>query len=98
MKALFDLERTTPPKVWNKYHKSVPPNAIYIGRGSPYGNPFPISETCTREESIAKFREYLDSNEQLKVLIRRELRGKDLVCFCKPKACHGDYIFEIANF
>ncbi len=25
------------------------------------------------------------------------LRGKDLICFCKPKRCHGDSILEKAN-
>jgi hypothetical protein len=30
--------------------------------------------------------------------VRRELRGKDLVCWCKPgKPCHADVLLEIAN-
>jgi len=28
---------------------------------------------------------------------KRELRGKDLVCFCAPNACHGDVLIEVAN-
>jgi len=28
---------------------------------------------------------------------RRELRGKILGCHCKPKACHGDILAEIAD-
>jgi len=26
-----------------------------------------------------------------------ELRGKDLVCFCAPAACHGDLLPRLAN-
>ncbi len=30
--------------------------------------------------------------------IRRELRGKNLACFCSPgKACHADVLLKIAN-
>lgn len=28
---------------------------------------------------------------------RAELRGKDLVCWCAPKACHADVLLDIAN-
>jgi hypothetical protein len=28
---------------------------------------------------------------------KRELSGKDLVCFCAPKGCHGDVLLEVAN-
>jgi hypothetical protein len=27
----------------------------------------------------------------------RELRGKDLVCWCAPDACHGDVLLVLAN-
>jgi Domain of unknown function (DUF4326) len=26
-----------------------------------------------------------------------ELRGRDLVCWCAPLACHGDVLIELAN-
>jgi hypothetical protein len=26
-----------------------------------------------------------------------ELRGKDLVCWCAPKPCHGDVLLRLAN-
>ena len=26
-----------------------------------------------------------------------ELRGGDLVCFCAPRACHGDLLLRLAN-
>lgn len=60
----------------------------------------------TREEAIDRYRTYITDlikNEDFSV--RRELRaivqaaiaGKDvyLVCYCKPKTCHGDILREI---
>jgi len=33
-----------------------------------------------------------------KVMIRAELRGKDLACFCPlDQPCHADVLLEIAN-
>ncbi len=29
--------------------------------------------------------------------MKAELKGKDLVCWCAPKACHAETIMEIAN-
>jgi hypothetical protein len=26
-----------------------------------------------------------------------ELRGRDLVCFCAPRPCHGDLLLRLAN-
>jgi hypothetical protein len=26
-----------------------------------------------------------------------ELRGKDLICWCAPEACHADVLLELAN-
>jgi hypothetical protein len=80
------------PRVLNKHRDAIPPTAVYCGRGSPYGNPFPITPTLTRRKAIEKF-----VREVLPTLDVSALRGKDLVCFCKPKACHCDHILEKAN-
>jgi hypothetical protein len=85
------------PQVHNKYHNSAPADAIYIGRGSPYGNPFVIGKDGSRDDVCDKYSALVEGNEKLKSLIKRELRGKHLVCFCKPQRCHGDYILNIAN-
>lgn len=85
------------PSVFNKRSESVPVNAVYIGRPSKWGNPFVIGKHGTREEVIAKYRDYLMSNSTLLASAKRELRGRDLVCFCAPLPCHGDVLLEIAN-
>jgi hypothetical protein len=76
-------------KVYNKHHKNYPPDAVYIGRGSPYGNPFPIDANNSRDEVCDRF-----EKEILPNLDVSRLAGKDLICFCSPKRCHGDSILK----
>jgi len=85
------------PKVYNKYHNNAPNGSIYIGRGSPYGNPFPITKTDDRDAVCDKFEQLVESSTELKAKFISELKNKDLVCFCAPKRCHGDYLLKIAN-
>lgn len=80
------------PKVHNKRAGTAPAGAVYIGRGSPWGNPFPISKGMTRDDVCEKF-----EREVLPTLDVSALAGKDLVCFCKPARCHGDAILAKAN-
>ena len=84
-------------KVHNKYHNTAPKNAVYIGRGSPWGNPFIIGKDGTRDEVCDKFEDMLRQNPDCIESIKSSLRGKDLVCFCKPQRCHGDILLKIAN-
>jgi Domain of unknown function (DUF4326) len=49
-----------------------------------------------RLEGIEKFRRYLLGNEKLMGELH-ELKGKDLLCWCAPKPCHGDVLLEFAN-
>jgi hypothetical protein len=86
------------PEVHNKYHETAPPGAVYIGRPSPWGNPFSVEE-YGRTVALQLFKKWVlsDRRAALRDQARRELKGKDLVCFCKPKDCHGDIWIEIAN-
>ena len=70
---------------------------MYIGRPSKWGNPFVIGPDGTREDVIRKFEEYLMLNPVLVEAAKKELKGKDLVCFCAPLSCHGDVLSRIAN-
>ncbi len=83
--------------VYNKHHGTVPPGAVYIGRGSPFGNKYVIGLDGTRDEVCDKHAESVLYDPQMIAMIKRALRGKDLVCFCKPRRCHGDVLLEIAN-
>ncbi len=89
--------------VVNKHH-GVPYN-VYIGRPSPFGNPFThmagysaAKYRCTtREESIEKFREWFLAQPDLVERARRDLKGKVLACWCAPLPCHGHVIAEIID-
>lgn len=70
---------------------------VYIGRPSLWGNPFTIGKDGTRAQVIVKYQAWLDANPNLKARARSELRGKVLACWCKPLACHGDILSEVAN-
>ena len=85
------------PKVINKHNDVIPPNAVYIGRPSKWGNPFAIGKDASREVVIEKYREWLFERPELIEAAKRELAGKDLVCFCAPKKCHGDVLLEVSN-
>lgn len=85
-------------KVLN-YYKITPlenTNSIYIGRGSIWGNPFVVGKDGTREECVAKYEQYLLTRSDL-LLQLPVLTGKDLVCYCAPKLCHGDVLLKYAN-
>jgi hypothetical protein len=82
-------------RVWNKNRGNAPEGAVFIGRRSRHGNIYVIDLHGTRAQvihlhkmSIACRPEYLDSLD--------ELSGKDLLCFCVPKACHGDILLWLA--
>lgn len=86
------------PKVLNKHKDTaIPLDAVYIGRPSKWGNPFVIGRDGDRDDVIDQYYDYLMDNPELIAAAKKELRGKDLVCFCKPKACHGDLLLKIAN-
>ncbi|MCF4130102.1 DUF4326 domain-containing protein [Methylobacterium sp. SyP6R] len=69
--------------------------AVYIGRGSKWGNLFVIGRDGTRAEVIAKYVVWLaDQHHLLRAL--DELRGRDLLCWCAPLACHGDLLKYLA--
>lgn len=91
-------------RVYNKrIDKDIPKDAVYVGRPSKWGNPFVIGIDGTREEVITKYKKWLeeialaDYAAYGTVAIKTELKGKDLVCWCAPEACHADVLLELAN-
>lgn len=91
-------------QVFNKREKMVPAGAVYVGRPTVWGNPFSHLDGTTaayrvasREVAVARFAEWLESQPTLVARARRELRGRDLVCWCAPLACHADVLLRVAN-
>jgi len=83
---------------------------VYIGRkhntNNHYGNPFRIDKEVTREESLKRFRLWIDGMDYIDIEPERmewilknlkHLKNKTLGCWCKPKACHGDILADLAD-
>jgi hypothetical protein len=77
----------------------MPPGCVYVGRPTKWGNPFSLDEwhpARVRDD----FRRWVRAPEQaeLRAAARRELRGKDLCCWCHEDAewCHADEWLVIA--
>lgn len=87
------------PTVHNRYHGNVSAldDVVYIGRPSKWGNPFVVGKHGSRGECVELYRQWMTPDNPLYQQAKQELVGRDLLCFCKPKACHGDVLLEIAN-
>ena len=85
------------PRVLNKKTDDTPPDAVYVGRPSKWGNPFIIGRDGDRGEVIAKYADWLDGMVHNGRLDLDELQGKGLACFCAPLPCHADVLLELVN-
>jgi hypothetical protein len=91
-------------KIWNKRDPNTPQDAIYVGRPTKFGNPYShlpntkaLHRVKNRSEAIRQYRIYLQHQPELIEAAKRELRGKDLVCWCAPAECHATVLMEVAN-
>jgi hypothetical protein len=84
------------PKVYNK-HGNYPPDVRYIGRGSIAGNPYVVGRDGTRDEVCDKYEALIEANPLFKKRLIAYCKGRNLLCFCKPLRCHGDYLLRISN-
>lgn len=83
----------------------MPPNTVYVGRPTKWGNPFErkrfATGTLARPGDIVWwFEAHLNQGEAkiTKYEIKRELKGKNLACWCPlDQPCHADILLEIAN-
>ena len=76
---------------------SAPASAVYIGRGSEWGNPYRIGKDGDRALVIAKFRAYAEARLKREPSWLEPLVGQDVVCFCAPLACHGDVLASLVE-
>ncbi|MFA5158180.1 MAG: DUF4326 domain-containing protein [Patescibacteria group bacterium] len=74
----------------------MPPNTVYVGRPSKWGNPiFTKNYNKTAQQG---FREYIGGLLFCDPNYLKELRGKNLCCWCKlSEPCHADVLLELAN-
>ena len=83
---------------------------VCVTRPGPWGNPFsgalasakPSQKHAVRAEAVRRFRHaLLNGGASLSFTVeqvRRELRGKNLACWCPlDEPCHADVLLEVAN-
>ena len=79
----------------------IPENTVVVSRPSKWGNDWRVGKDGTAAECVAHHKRRLDGNVwtfPTRDDIERELRGKNLACWCKLGApCHADTLLEIAN-
>lgn len=83
----------------SRRHK-LPPNSKSVARPHKYGNPFKV-EDYGLDNALMLYRTWLAEHPDGKRIAadaKRELRGKNLACFCKlDAACHADILLVVAN-
>lgn len=79
---------------------------VYIGRGTPLGNPYPMSYKHSRDEVCDDYASYLKLKlaqrdkpimKALESMVDRLETGEYLMiaCHCAPLRCHGDTVKEV---
>ncbi|GIK44892.1 MAG: hypothetical protein BroJett012_07950 [Betaproteobacteria bacterium] len=92
-------------EILNRHHlKGMPwpKGALYVGRGTPLGNPFVIGQDGDREECIARYRPWLEEkichgNPAILTALVGAKRANALVCSCTPAPCHAAVIAELSE-
>jgi hypothetical protein len=87
----------------------MPPNTVYVGRGSRWGNPYVFGQ-CNPDKPgrmsvmvsasalTNAFRGYAARCIESDPSWIDPLRGKDLACWCPlDQPCHADVLIELAN-
>lgn len=83
--------------------RAIPANAVYIGRAmkgieaSKFQNPYKMFKEEQRDYVCEEYRKHLWRQIKAGEITKAdllELDGKDLVCWCAPKACHGDTLLK----
>lgn len=90
--TISEAKMTDGPKVFKVGDPDIPEGAVYIGRGTKWGNPFRIGQHGDRAKVIELF-----ETLTLPKIDVEPLRGRSLVCNCAPLACHGHSIMRKLN-
>jgi hypothetical protein len=76
----------------------MPGEAIYVGRPTEWGNPWPVKKSMSLSEVLIAYERYLVRQADTGALDLAELRAHDLVCWCPlDRPCHADILLRLAN-
>jgi hypothetical protein len=90
----------------------LPGGSVKVARPTKWGNRYVVTPgavpgslsggryTCVRtaEEAVACFERLLIDSPELVEMAKRELKGRDLACWCdEDEPCHADVLLKYAN-
>lgn len=85
------------PQVLNFHEVSIDwATTVSIMRPNKYGNPYVVGRDGTRGQCIVRYQDHI-KRTFAREEVMADLEGKDLLCCCKPKPCHGDWLLKWAN-
>ena len=90
-----------PTRFGNPYHVEAPRHrSNYVVRRAVAT----VSYYQDCESAVRAFRAYVERDRALQRMIREQLRGRNLACWCplvdwkgRPWPCHADVLLEVAN-
>ena len=89
---------TKPIRIKHKRGVALPDNTTYVGRPTPWGNKTKVGPGDTNHFAVACFRDDLRADPELVARIKKELKGKNLACYCElSEECHADVLLALAN-
>lgn len=91
---------SAPQRIQLKREKGwrMPPNTVKVTRPGKWGNPVKKTPDVTAHFVVSCFWDHIRAHPEMIESAQRELRGKNLACFCKlTDECHADVLLEIAN-
>jgi hypothetical protein len=81
---------------------TMPDGAIYVGRGSPWGNPFVVHQPAspeTRANAKSLFAAYATGRILGDLDWLDALEGHDLACWCAlDQPCHADVLIALIRY
>ena len=92
------------PRIYSRRKGATPapPDAVYVGRGTPWGNPYEMLNEAFRDTVCNMFANYAAERLKREPDWLTPLRGKSLMCWCKnaPDSnvrCHAETLLRLAN-
>lgn len=82
-----------------------PAGVVDVTRPSRWCNPYRVGRpwrgyraAVDAAEAVALYRDLVAASPTFAALVRAELAGRDLMCWCRPgQPCHGDVLLSLAN-
>ena len=95
------------PRVWNRHHGEPPGPSVYVGRGTPLGNPEPATHAGDVSGNLDRYRRWLwdrvrpgspNRDPEAVAMLERLTADHFVVCSCWPAQCHGEYVVAAWRF